>query len=922
MPAVVFLTGSTGFVGTQIARRLIGQTDSQIIVLVRAASQDEAVLRLKRAWWEWSELAQNIGSRVSVLCGDLTKPCLDLEAEKYRALTKQVTHIIHCAANTTPNQPINELRDINVVGSAKIIELAKEINQDHGLRRLSHVSTAYVAGKRNGEICEAELSNDFGFSSLYEQTKYESELLMNDAKAELPITVFRPSLIVGDSKTGAVKTFNTIYYLLRQYLTGHLRFLPVSPNFRVNIVPVDYVADAVVNLTFNAQAGGLTFHLTSPKEKAPTAKELVDFVRSWAYEEMRLKLPKIVFLSSFAKTLEAFLQLSSFDASGKKSLDAFRTLTPYFSQNQNFNRESTNHLMGNYSFNWREMLPNILQYGVYYSFFHRSERTVHEQILFRLESQTKPIRYHEITDNKVIDYDSRQVRDEMLKAAAAMKAMGVGVGDFVAVVGNNCVRYLMIDVAVGLIGAVSCPIYVTSPALEINKILSETQAKLFFVGAQNIIEEIDSINPKVPVVSFCHQQTSEASGRIVSWKQFLEKARDGSKLLMAPVEFADLATVRYTYGSTGEPKGACLEHGSLRYVAEALASNFPWKTRNSKASYLSFLPMNHVAEGVTATYSPYFIPAAMDFYYLKDYHNLQKAIRLARPSVLFAIPRFYEKLWSALAANRLGKQYIKTQNRLKKRLLRRFLRFALLRKAGLDKSSQLIVGAACSSGRLLRDLQELGIEVHNAYGLSEAPLVAMNRLGFNNPESVGLPLKDTQVQIDVDGEILLKGPQVMRGYLNRDGVSSFRNGWLVTGDVGEVTSEGHLKILGRKKNLIVTSYGKKIPVERLELALKCIVNVRECVVVGDNQPYCGAILWVDWLGSCRSQIDLAIQQLNLKLEHPAQIRRYVLLESEDLGLGNTESLKVNRQELLRRVETVFEQIYPPTKIMEDKNMRL
>jgi long-chain acyl-CoA synthetase len=919
LPAVVFLTGSTGFVGTQIARRLIGQTDSQIIVLVRAASQDEAVLRLKRAWWEWSELTQNIGSRVSVLCGDLTKPCLNLEAAQYKALTRQVTHIIHCAANTTPNLPINELREINVVGSAKIIELAKEINQDHGLCRLSHVSTAYVAGKRNGEICEADLSKDFDFSSLYEQTKYESELLMNDAKAELPITIFRPSLVVGDSKTGAVKTFNTIYYLLKQYLTGHLRFLPVSPNFRVNIVPVDYVADAIASLTFNAQAAGLTFHLTLPNEKAPTAKELVEFVRSWANKEMRLKLPKVVFLPSTAKTLEALLRLQS--AAGLlrgKSKDAYRTLAPYFSQRQSFNRENAQKLLGDYVLGWREMLPHLLQYGVYYSFFHRSERTVHEQIIFRLESKNKPIRYHEIKGSKVVDYDTEKVRCEILKLACAIKAMGVGVRDFVAVLGNNCVRYLMIDVAVGLVGAVSCPIYVTSPVVEINKILNETKAKLLFVGAQSVLEGIDGVESEVPVVSFCPQpSTVQESRRIVSWERFLERASGISEFSMAPVGFADLATVRYTYGSTGEPKGACLEHGSLRYVAEALASNFPWKTRNSKASYLSFLPMNHVAEGVTATYSPYFIPAAMDFYYLENFHNLQEALKLARPSVLFAIPRFYEKLWTALASNSLGQQYIKTQNSIKKRLLRRFLRFVLLRKAGLDKSSQLIVGAACSNEKLLRDFHNLGVEVHNAYGLSEAPLVAMNRLGFNNSGSVGLPLSGTQVRVDVDGEILLKGPQVMRGYLNRDGVQPFRDGWFATGDIGELTPEGYLKILGRKKNLIVTSYGKKIPVERIELALKSISCVRECVVLGDNQPYCSAVIWVDKPEDCKSQIDLAIQRLNMELEHPARIRQFVLLKNDvSFGIGNSEALKVRRQELLKRVEDVVEQIYQSTERAE------
>jgi long-chain acyl-CoA synthetase len=124
------------------------------------------------------------------------------------------------------------------------------------------------------------------------------------------------------------------------------------------------------------------------------------------------------------------------------------------------------------------------------------------------------------------------------------------------------------------------------------------------------------------------------------------------------------------------------------------------------------------------------------------------------------------------------------------------------------------VGAACSSGTLLKDFQALGIEVYNAYGLSEAPLVSINRLGKNNTDTVGPPLLGTQLKIAEDGEILLKGPQVMRYYLHTKTSQIFQDGWFPTGDIGEVTRR-QLEILGRKKNIIVTSYGK-IPVEHIE----------------------------------------------------------------------------------------------------------
>jgi len=918
LSAVVLLTGGTGFVGTHVARQLIGQTDSRLIVLVRGENQENAILRLKRAWWEWPELSQHIGNRIEVLAGDLSKPNFVLEKDNYDRLVKNTTHIIHTAANTTPNLSYEALHSINVLGTENIIAFAKAIEHDHGLDRLSHISTAYVAGKQKGRIEESTLSSESGFSSIYEKTKYESEMLVENAKDELHISVFRLGLVIGDSKTGAAKTFNTIYYLLRQYFTGNLRFIPTSSNFKLNVVPVDYVAEAVSKLTFDERAVGLTFHLTPTLEKAPTSGQLVRFVRAWAKENMKLDLPKVLFIPAANKTMRSSLQLQSMlKLSDKKTSDAFKILSPYFSQNQEFRRENTDRLLGEYNYNWQEILPIILQYSVYYSFFHRSERTVHEQILFRLQSSAKPINYHEITKELIINYDGQTVRNEMISVATAMKTMGIRKGDVVAVVGFNNLRYLIIDVAIGLLGAVSSPFYYTSPISEINRFLAETKAKLLFVGTPKIFQETDKIETDIPIISFCSQSSNlQIPNWVLSWSDFLHQANNNSVLSFAPVEFSDLATIRYTYGSTGEPKGACLDHGNIRFVAEALASNFPWKTRTTKAACLSFLPLNHVAEGITATYSPYFVPAALDIYYLEDFHDLPDALPKAKPTVFFAIPRFYEKLWENLSLTPLGQQYIHANNSIKKQLLREILHFSVLRKSGLNKCTQLIVGAACTSETLLKDFQNLGIEIHNAYGLSEAPLVAMNQLEKNIIGTVGTPLLNTELRIDLNGEILIRGPQVMRGYLNQEEVQPFKNGWLSTGDVGEITPEGYLKILGRKKNLIITSYGKKIPIEQIEASLKTIETVKEAVVIGNNQPYCSAILWIDeQKGNQKAQIEKAIGKLNKELEHPAQIKGYVLLTNDPFPeQKNAETqLKTKRQDLLKQTEKIIEVIYNSAK---------
>lgn len=317
---IIFLTGSTGFVGTQIAKKIILETDDQIITIVRAESQENAILRLKRTFWETNEVKDQIGKRIIVLNGDLSAPQMNLPDSEYEFVVKNTTHIIHSAANVTPNLPLEELQKINVTGTANVIELAKKINADHGLKKLSHISTAFVSGQREGIIGEDDLTDKYGFSSVYEKTKYQSELLINEAKSSLPVSIFRLGLVVGDSKTGEIKTFNTVYYLLKLYLTGHLKTAPVSPSLKVFMVPVDYVADMVVKLTSDDQANGLNFHVTPPLEKAPTASELFQFVRDWAKQNMDLNLPKVIFAPTLGKTTASYLSLMShFSSSAKKA---------------------------------------------------------------------------------------------------------------------------------------------------------------------------------------------------------------------------------------------------------------------------------------------------------------------------------------------------------------------------------------------------------------------------------------------------------------------------------------------------------------------------------------------------------------------------------------------------------------------------
>ncbi len=892
---------------------------------MRAEDKEAAARKLLRAWWDWPELVEAIGNRVEVLKGDVSQAKLGLKDNEYQDLVQRLTHIIHTAADMRLDGPIDELRSANVQGTANVLEIARTANKDYGFSRYSHVSTAYVAGARKGDVPENSFTDEYGFSSPYELSKYEGEKLVQAAKKELPISVFRPGMVVGDSKTGAIKTFNTIYFPLRLYFKGQMRIFPVRPSLKVNLIPVDYVADAVVNLTFEPKAEGLNFHLTAPYDSLPTAKEMILFSRKWALENLGVKLPKPFFIPApTGATKGRYRTQKVVQKSRRGFLDALITLAPYFNERRRFQRDNVDRFFGPYELNWRKFLPKILEFSTYLGFLHRADRTVHEQILFRLKGKSMPIKYHDVFKGKIVERDANQVRKNIIKSAWALKSMGIQKGDRVALVGHNSTRYLTLDVAIGITGAVSVPLYYTSPPADVDRIVAASEAKVLFIGAPGILKRIDELSVDIPIISFCREsQETNVQRDVVSWENFLEKGEDKDSPPISDYGFGDLATVRYTSGTTGNPKGVCFNHENLRWMGESLCSLLPWKPKNTGIVYLSFLPMNHVVEGILAMYSPYYSPGPLDIYYLEDFRELQDTLRKARPTLFFSVPRFYEKVWDGLLENKVGQKYASSKDGFKKNILRRILKKALLKKVGLDRCSQLIVGAAPIGEDLLNNFSELGIEIHNAYGLTEAPLVTMNKLGKNRIGTVGEPLPRTELRIAEDGELLVRGPQVTLGYLNPKIEPPVKGDWLYTGDMGNLTQEGSLIINGRKKELIVTSYGKNIHPTKVESMLKEIQGVEEAMVVGDGKPFCGAFLWVgsehDDSGLVQT-IERSISEVNKRLSHPEQVKCWAILKN-NLSIENgdlTASLKLKRWDVMQRSTDVVDALYGgPKPELED-----
>ena len=890
-----FITGATGLLGTEVVAQLLASTDDNLRILVRAASQDEAVSRLKALWWDDDILAESIGRRVHPVVGDITKEHLDLDG----AQLADVTHVIHCAAETGLQKSRDELWGINVDGTRHMVGLAKRMPL---LERFTYISTAYVAGTQSGIIKEEAIQGT-SFYSLYEESKAEAEGIVRSSG--LPLTICRPGMIVGNSKSGRTRNFNTVYYVLKLMLTGKLRVLPVSRRQVVNVVPVDYVARQVVALTTHPHAAGKTFHLVASREDQPQVGQLVDSVRAWAKVNLHTDIPQpfcvpIPFLRVVGKRYNA-----GQNAKRRNLLSNLTALMPYFLDNHTFDRTNTDQVTGTYSMSWRGFLPALLSFACRHNFMRLSDKSIFRQALERRESRHYPINYYNITANGTERMTGHEMNRLVLCHAEQLRLMGVQAGDKVAIAGINCIDHAAIDNAIGLVGAVSVPIYYTTPANEIALLLSKSGARCFFVGDERISQNLNQVPATVRIIPFGPLSDSTLSAQPTVLRSDLTASNMKDTPFCTPN--SHVATIRYTSGTTGEPKGVMFNFNQLKWMSEVLTNLLPWRERNSQMRYLSFLPMSHVVEGILAAYAPYCMLCRADIYYLNDFQMLTKALPLVRPTVFFSVPRFYEKLWEQIEQNPLGRRYLSMADGWKKRLYGQMLRRAVLRKAGLDQCSQLLVGSAPISKELLFKFRQLGIEIYNAYGQTEAPLVTLNPLGGNVIPSIGTPLPDTSVATAPDGELLVRGPQVAMGYYGLDS-GTFQNGVLHTGDLGRIDDDGYVYIKGRKKDMLITSYGKNINCTKIEQRLCDIGCVVQAVLVGDGRPYCTALLWTE--GST-DYLQTDIERMNRQLSHPEQVKRWRIVETPlSIGSGElTPNLKVKRQAVLAHYKSKIDDMY-------------
>lgn len=533
-----------------------------------------------------------------------------------------------------------------------------------------------------------------------------------------------------------------------------------------------------------------------------------------------------------------------------------------------------------------------------------------------------------------------------------LNSLGMQPGDRVALLSENRPEWAMTDYAVVCAGALTVPIYPTLPAAQIAPLLADSGAKILVVSTGEQLEKARAIRARCPEILHVIAMEGDlpAEPGYESWMKTVDRGRGAMELgsnvfetRAAAVRPEDPCTIIYTSGTTGEPKGAVLTHSNFVSNVVACCEVVPF---DATSLALSFLPLSHVFERML-DYA--FLYRGATIAYLDDLNRLRDALTVVEPSVFGAVPRVYEKIYAAVLDNasrsplkraifgwavgrgreRLARLERGEENptsfaiRIADRLV-----FSKLRARLGRRFEFAISGGAPLSRELAQFFWGAGVRIYEGYGLTEtSPVIAVNtpkrwRLG-----TVGPPIPGVEVRIAEDGEILTRGPHVMRGYFRKPEETAEaidRDGWFATGDIGALDADGFLSITDRKKDLIVLSGGKKAAPQPIENELKRSPLVAMPIVIGNRRKFLSLLIVpnFDRLGpsvhepinddpAVRAKFQQVVDAYNAGKPHHEQIRAFALLprdltiESEEI----TPTLKVKRQVVEEKYGELIDQMY-------------
>jgi long-chain acyl-CoA synthetase len=501
------------------------------------------------------------------------------------------------------------------------------------------------------------------------------------------------------------------------------------------------------------------------------------------------------------------------------------------------------------------------------------------------------------------EYTFKEADEEIRKIASALNGMGLSKGSHVALLSKNCAHWIMADLAIMMAGCVSIPIYPTLGAESIHEILVHSESKAIIVGKLDDYSMQKSGIPEIPIIGVESYDIKEKYG----WDELVAKNLAIKGLIDQKHE--DLMTIMYTSGTTGSPKGVMHTVGNFNAL---LNTAYEVIKLPKQPRYFSYLPMTHIAERAGIELSAVYRGASVSF--PESLATFGEDLASVQPETFFGVPRIWQKFQEKLLEKMPQK---KLDPLIGLPIVGNFIKKKIRKKLGLDASAANFSGAAPIAVSLQKWYAKLGIEINQAYGMTEDCILShFNLPGSNKFGTVGRPLPGVISKLSGEGEILIKSDCLMEGYYKEPEKTAemfTEDGFLRTGDIGEFDHDGYLSITGRIKDQFKTDKGKYISPAPLELELLKNGDIDQVCIVGTGIPQPIALVVVSELGKSKSKAILekslmeTVDELNPKLESFEKIAKVIIME-EDWSVDNgllTPTLKVKRN----RVEAIHKDRY-------------
>ena len=553
---------------------------------------------------------------------------------------------------------------------------------------------------------------------------------------------------------------------------------------------------------------------------------------------------------------------------------------------------------------------------------------------------------------------SAQLHRWVMATARQMREWGIRKGDRVVILSENRPEWAVTDFATLLLGGIAVPIYATQTADQLLHLLQHSEARIAFVSTRKQYEKVESIRTQTNLERVVVMDKIDDLPDVPQMQYILGGASDPPdseiETIANTIQSDDVATLIYTSGTTGTAKGVILTHGN---IASNLGMTADLVDMGPGDVAVSFLPLSHI----TARHVDYLLfQRGVTIAYCPNFDDLSQALMGVRPTLFVAVPRVYEKIHNkvlqplrganlkifewALAVGQKHRQEILDDvipKSLSWKLANRLV-FAKIRDGVGGRARLFLSGGAPLGRELAAWYADMGIRIDEGYGLTEtSPVIAVNLPCQHKLTSVGKVLSNLEVRIATDGEVLVRGPSVFKGYWNmpEETASAFDDGgWFKTGDIGHLDDEGYLSITDRKKDLIKTSGGKFIAPQPIENSLKANPLVGEAAVVGDKRRFPAVLIvpnfpaleeWASEHGvSANSRQELVrapqvqavyesvVQELNENLAQYEKLKK-VLVLPEELSIADgtlTPSMKLRRRHLEQRYQKQIDMLYAEDRV--------